>query len=258
MKFIRFKTGAEEKNGMVVKGGLVEIPHTLLEASSLPFDDLDGQEFYSLDEVKILPPVQPSKVVCVGLNYRDHAQELDMPLPEEPLLFIKPPTTVIGPDDPIIYPPQCHQLDYEAELAVVIGRETHFTSKKDALDHVAGYTILNDVTARDLQRKDGQWTRAKSFDTFCPIGPWIETDMDPSHQNISLKLNGDIKQNSNTENMIFSVGELIEFVSHIMTLNPGDVIATGTPPGVGSMNVGDVVEVKIEGIGTLSNKIKGF
>ena len=258
MRLIRFKTGTEEKNGVVVNGGLVEIPHSLLEASQAPFDDLERKAFYSLDEVNILPPVQPSKVVCVGLNYRDHAQELNMDLPEEPILFIKPPTTVIGPDNPIIYPPQCHQLDYEAELAVVIGRETRFTSKNDARDHIAGYTILNDVTARDLQRKDGQWTRAKSFDTFCPIGPWIETDMDPSHQDISLKLNGEVKQNSNTENMIFSVEELVEFISHIMTLNQGDIIATGTPPGVGSMNVEDIVEVKIEGIGTLSNKIKGY
>ncbi|CEA13775.1 MULTISPECIES: fumarylacetoacetate hydrolase family protein [Methanobacterium] len=258
MRLIRFKTGTEEKNGVVVNGGLVEIPHSLLEASQAPFDDLERKDFYSLDDVNILPPVQPSKVVCVGLNYRDHAQELNMDLPEEPILFIKPPTTVIGPDNPIIYPPQCHQLDYEAELAVVIGRETRFTSKNDARDHIAGYTILNDVTARDLQRKDGQWTRAKSFDTFCPIGPWIETDMDPSHQDISLKLNGEVKQNSNTENMIFSVEELVEFISHIMTLNQGDIIATGTPPGVGSMNVEDIVEVKIEGIGTLSNKIKGY
>ncbi|AXV40030.1 fumarylacetoacetate hydrolase family protein [Methanobacterium sp. BAmetb5] len=258
MRLIRFKTGTEEKNGVVVNGGLVEIPHSLLEASQAPFDDLERKAFYSLDEVNILPPVQSSKVVCVGLNYQDHAQELNMTLPEEPIIFIKPPTTVIGPDNPIIYPPQCHQLDYEAELAVVIGRETRFATKNDARDHIAGYTILNDVTARDLQRKDGQWTRAKSFDTFCPIGPWIETDMDPSHQNISLKLNGEVKQNSNTENMIFSVEELVEFISHIMTLNPGDVIATGTPPGVGSMNVDDIVEVKIEGIGTLSNKIKGY
>ena len=258
MRLIRFKTGTEEKNGVVVNGGLVEIPHSLLEASQAPFDDLERKDFYSLDDVNILPPVQPSKVVCVGLNYRDHAQELNMDPPEEPILFIKPPTTVIGPDNPIIYPPQCHQLDYEAELAVVIGRETRFTSKNDARDHIAGYTILNDVTARDLQRKDGQWTRAKSFDTFCPIGPWIETDMDPSHQDISLKLNGEVKQNSNTENMIFSVEELVEFISHIMTLNQGDIIATGTPPGVGSMNVEDIVEVKIEGIGTLSNKIKGY
>ena len=258
MKLLRFKKDGVEKAGVVINGGLVEIPHSLLEASQSPFDDLERKDFYSLDDVNILPPVQPSKVVCVGLNYRDHAQELNMDLPEEPILFIKPPTTVIGPDNPIIYPPQCHQLDYEAELAVVIGRETRFTSKNDARDHIAGYTILNDVTARDLQRKDGQWTRAKSFDTFCPIGPWIETDMDPSHQDISLKLNGEVKQNSNTENMIFSVEELVEFISHIMTLNQGDIIATGTPPGVGSMNVEDIVEVKIEGIGTLSNKIKGY
>ncbi|MDP3066936.1 MAG: fumarylacetoacetate hydrolase family protein, partial [Methanobacteriaceae archaeon] len=203
------------------------------------------------------PPVQPSKVVCVGLNYRDHAEELNMEIPDEPILFLKPHTAVIGHGASIIYPPQSHQVDYEAELAVVVGKDAHKISKENAFDYIAGYTILNDVTARDLQRKDGQWTRAKSFDTFCPIGPWIETDLDPGNQNISLLLNGQLKQKSNTRNMIFSVEELVSFISNIMTLKPGDVIATGTPPGVGSMQVGDMVEVEVEGIGVLKNRVLG-
>lgn len=256
MKLLRFKRDGVEKTGVVINGGLVEIHHSLLEASQSPFDDLERKEFYPLDEVKILTPVEPSKVVCVGLNYQDHAEELNMELPEEPILFLKPNTTVIGHEDSIIYPPQSHQVDYEAELAVVMGKKARFVGKDDAMSYVAGYTILNDVTARDLQQKDGQWTRAKSFDTFCPLGPWIETDMDPSNQNISLKLNGDVKQDSTTGNMIFPVEELVEYISHIMTLNPGDVIATGTPPGVGAMQVGDVVEVTVEGVGTLINRVK--
>ena len=256
MKLLRFKKDAVEKTGVVINGGLVEIYHSLLEASRSPFDDLERKEFYPLDEVNFLPPVEPGKVVCVGLNYRDHAEELNMELPEEPILFLKPNTTVIGHEDSIIYPPQSHQVDYEAELAVVMGKNARFVGKDDAMSYVAGYTILNDVTARDLQQKDGQWTRAKSFDTFCPLGPWIETDMDPSNQNISLKLNGDVKQDSTTGNMIFPVEELVEYISHIMTLNPGDVIATGTPPGVGAMQVGDVVEVTVEGVGTLINRVK--
>jgi len=255
MKLVRFRTNDKDKNGVVINGGLVEINPSLLDAAQSPFDDLERKEFYHLDEVKILPPVHPSKVVCVGLNYRDHAEELNMTLPEEPILFIKPSSTVIGHEDNILYPPQSHQVDYEAELAVVIGCESRLVNQENALDYVAGYTILNDVTARDLQQKDGQWTRAKSFDTFCPIGPWIETDLDPSNQKIGMKINGQVKQDSNTKNMIFSVEELVEFISSIMTLNPGDVIATGTPPGVGPLQVGDVAEVSVEGIGILKNEV---
>lgn len=255
MKLLRFKKEGVEKTGVIINGGMVEIRHSILEAAQSPLDDLKRKDFYSLEEIKILPPVQPSKVVCVGLNYRDHAEELNMDLPDEPVLFIKPSTTVIGHRDSIIYPYHSQQVDYEAELAVVIGREARFVDLEDALDFVAGYTALNDVTARDLQQKDGQWTRAKSFDTFCPLGPWIETDTDPSNQKISMKVNGAVKQNSNTKNMIFPVEELISFISHIMTLKAGDVIATGTPPGVGPMHVGDVAEVNIEGIGILQNKI---
>ncbi len=255
MKLLRFMKDGKERTGVLINGGMVEIHLSLIEASLAPFEDLERKEFYSLNDVEILPPVQPSKVVCVGLNYRDHAEELNMDLPEEPILFLKPPTTVIGHKDNIIYPNQSHQVDHEAELAVVIGREARFVNQKDVFDCIAGYTALNDVTARDLQQKDGQWTRAKSFDTFCPLGPWMETEMDPSNRDISLKLNNEVKQNSNTKNMIFPVDELVEYVSNIMTLNPGDVIATGTPPGVGSMKVGDVVEVCIDGIGTLRNEV---
>lgn len=255
MKLLRFKKEGKDKTGVLINGGMVELHHSLLEASQSPFDNLERKEFYSLDEVKILPPVQPSKVVCVGLNYRDHAEELNMALPDEPILFIKPPTTVIGHEDIIVYPTQSHQVDYEAELAVVIGLEARFVNQEDAFDCIAGYTALNDVTARDLQQKDGQWTRAKSFDTFCPLGPWMETEMDPTNQKIYMKVNGKVKQDSNTRNMIFPPEELVSFISQIMTLHPGDVIATGTPPGVGPLHVGDVAEVSVEGVGILKNKV---
>lgn len=255
MKLVRFRKDEHEKNGVIINGGMVEIRHSLLEASQSHFDDLERKDFYSLNEVKILPPIRPSKVVCVGLNYRDHAEELNMNIPDEPILFLKPPTTVIGHEDCILYPAGSHQVDYEAELAVVIGHEARFVSRKDALDFVAGYTVLNDVTARDLQKKDGQWTRAKSFDTFCPLGPCMETELDPSNLDICMRVNREVKQDSNTENMIFTVEELISFISEIMTLHPGDVIATGTPPGVGPMQVGDVAEVCVEGIGILKNEV---
>jgi 2-keto-4-pentenoate hydratase/2-oxohepta-3-ene-1,7-dioic acid hydratase in catechol pathway len=193
--------------------------------------------------------------VAVGLNYRDHAAELNMDIPDEPIIFIKPPSTVIGPEEEIIYPLQTKNLHYEAELAIVIGKKAENVSQENANDYVLGYTVLNDITARDLQEKDGQWTRSKSFNTFCPIGPWIETDINPHNRNISLRVNGELKQDSNTENLIFLVEKIVSFISQIMTLNPGDVIATGTPPGVGSLQVGDVVEVEIEGIGVLRNRV---
>jgi 2-keto-4-pentenoate hydratase/2-oxohepta-3-ene-1,7-dioic acid hydratase in catechol pathway len=179
-----------------------------------------------------------------------------MEIPDEPVLFLKPPTTVIGHGETIIYPPESRQVDYEAELAVIVGQTAHKIPPDDAPLYIAGYTVLNDVTARDLQQKDGQWTRAKSFDTFCPLGPCMETDLDPAHQKISMRVNGELRQDSNTRNMIFPVMELFSFISHIMTLNPGDVIATGTPPGVGQLQVGDVAEATVEGVGTLSNPVK--
>ncbi len=209
----------------------------------------------SLSKVKLLSPVNPSKIVAVGLNYVDHAKELKMEIPDEPVIFLKPPTSVIGPEEEIIYPSQSCQVDYEAELALIIGREGRFISESQAPEYIFGYTCSNDITARDLQRKDTQWTRAKSFDTFAPLGPWIVTDLDPSNLNIELYLNGELKQSSNSRNMIFRPYQLVSFISQIMTLKPGDVIMTGTPPGVGSLNPGDVVEVKIEKIGVLKNRI---
>ena len=197
----------------------------------------------------------PSKIVAVGLNYRDHAEELKMALPKSPIVFIKPPTSVIGDGDDIVYPPGVKELHYEAELGIIIGKKAKNVEEKDAASYIAGYTCANDVTARDQQRDDGQWTRSKSYDTFCPLGPKIVKDIDPNNLNIKLYLNGSVKQSSNTRNMIFAVGELISFISKIMTLLPGDVIITGTPPGVGPMERGDVVEVEIENVGRLRNRV---
>ena len=205
--------------------------------------------------VKLLPPTMPTKIVAVGLNYRDHAKELKMEIPKNPIIFIKPASTVIGPEDPIIYPETSNQVDYEAELGIVIGKRAKNIEKDEAKEYILGYTVFNDVTARDLQKKDTQWTRSKSYDTFAPIGPMIETSVNPFDLPISLKLNGITKQNSSTKNMIFNCYELLEFISEIMPLEPGDVIATGTPPGVGPMNRGDIVEAKIEGIGVLKNYV---
>ncbi len=199
--------------------------------------------------------VNPSKIVAVGLNYSDHAAELGFPLPEEPVLFLKPPSAIIYDGGTVIYPSDIGRLDYEAELAVVIGKEARRVLARDAHDYIAGYTCLNDVTARDLQKKDGQWTRAKSFDTFCPVGPKLQRGLDPSSLSIELLLNGKVMQSSNTNLMVFKVPRLIEFISDIMTLFPGDIIATGTPAGIGPMNPGDKVTVRIEGIGDLTNEV---
>ncbi|MBN2297371.1 MAG: fumarylacetoacetate hydrolase family protein [Deltaproteobacteria bacterium] len=228
----------------------------------------DGKEFFRCDPetfeplgplqiTRLLPPVLPGKIVAVGLNYRDHAEELGLELPKEPILFMKPAASVIGPLDDIIYPPQSKRVDYEAELAVVISKDCKDVKASDARDFILGYTCLNDVTARDLQVTDGQWTRAKSFDTFAPIGPWIATGIDDPHcLGITASLNGEQKQSSSTANLIFSVFELIEFISGIMTLNALDVIATGTPSGIGPMNPGDTIEIAIEEIGMLKNKVR--
>ena len=201
--------------------------------------------------------IKPTKIIAIGLNYLDHAKELKMEIPDHPLIFLKPSTAVIGSGDAIILPPQTKELNYEGELAVVIKEKAKNISKDEAHRFIAGYTCANDVTARDLQRIDGQWTRAKSFDTFCPLGPRIVSDIDPKNLSIITRVNGTVKQNSNTKNMIFDVFELVSFVSEIMTLLPGDVIITGTPPGVGAIEAGDVVEVEIEGIGVLKNIVTG-
>lgn len=211
---------------------------------------------FELNKVKLLSPCKPTKAVCVGLNYGDHIDEMGDKRPEEPTLFIKPSSAVIGPDDYIVLPEMSTRVDYEGELAVVIKDTAKNVAEKDALNYVLGYTIANDVTARDLQAKDGQWTRAKSFDTFLPLGPWIETDLDPSNLDITTYVNGEVRQKSNTKHLIFNVPKLVSFISHVMTLNPGDVILTGTPAGVGPLKSGDVVSVEIEGIGKLTNRVK--
>jgi len=213
-------------------------------------------EIMSLPAVKLLAPCEPSKIVALGLNYRDHAAEFGHPIPAEPLIFLKPSTAVIGPDDDIVYPAMSQRVDYEAELAVVIGRTCSNVREEEAQDFILGYTCINDVTARDLQQKDGQWTRAKGFDTFAPLGPWIETEIpNPGNLTVEAYLNGERRQHSNTSNLIFKVAAQISFISRIMTLLPGDVIATGTPSGIGPMQPGDVVEIRVEGIGTLRNRI---
>jgi 2-keto-4-pentenoate hydratase/2-oxohepta-3-ene-1,7-dioic acid hydratase in catechol pathway len=209
-----------------------------------------------IEIIKLLAPALPGKIIAVGLNYRDHALEMGLELPAEPIIFMKPSTSVIGPGDEIIYPAQSNRVDYEAELAVVISKQCRNVRIHDAGDVVLGYTCLNDVTARDLQVKDSQWTRAKSFDTFAPLGPWIVTDIDnPNNLAITSRLNGEIKQSSNTNNLIFNVFGLIVFISSVMTLEKWDIIATGTPAGIGPMVRGDEVEIAIEDIGALINRV---
>ena len=212
---------------------------------------------YELDEVKLLAPCVPSKIVCLGLNYRSHVAETKLSLPSEPLIFLKPSTAVIGPDDEIVLPRCSRQVDYEGELAVVMGRKAKDVPQNRAKDYVLGYTCFNDVSERHFQKRDGQWTRAKSFDTFAPMGPWIETEIDPDNLKLSTYLNGELRQSAPTSDLIFGIAELVSFISGVMTLLPGDAIATGTTSGVGRMNPGDVVEVKIEKIGTLRNFVVG-
>lgn len=198
---------------------------------------------------------KPSKIIAIGLNYYDHAREMKMAIPDHPIMFLKPPTTVIKNGESVICPHQTKNLHYEGELAVVIKDKIKNIAKQEAVKHIEGYTCANDVTARDLQNIDGQWTRAKSFDTFCPLGPKIVKDIDPLNLKIQTRVNGVTKQDSNTKEMIFDVFELVAFVSSVMTLMPGDIIITGTPAGVGPIKAGDTVEVEIEGIGTLKNKV---
>ena len=249
MKIVRFAIDSKVKYG-ILKGesiqGIEDKPYRYLKLID---------HHYQLSEVTLLSPCTPSKIVALGLNYHSHAEELNTPLPDAPLIFLKPSTAVIGPEDDIVYPNSSTRVDYEGELAVVIKKPLWRASIEDALDYVLGYTCFNDVTARDLQYADKQWTRAKGFDTFAAIGPCIETELDPGNVNLETYLNGKLKQKGNTSDLIFSVPELINFVSHVMTLLPGDIIATGTPSGIGPMYPGETVEIKIELIGTLRNYV---
>jgi 2-keto-4-pentenoate hydratase/2-oxohepta-3-ene-1,7-dioic acid hydratase in catechol pathway len=210
----------------------------------------------SLSKVQLVSPVEPGKIICVGRNYAAHAAEHDAEVPELPLIFLKPPSSVIGPGDAILLPPQSDRVEHEAELAVVIGRKGRWIPRTEAPGYILGYTIGNDVTARDLQRSDGQWTRGKGFDTFCPLGPWIETDLDPADALITCSVEGQMRQMASTRDMIFDIPHLIAFISSVMTLEAGDLILTGTPAGVGPLLDGDEVQVEIEGIGVLANKVR--
>ena len=213
-------------------------------------------ERHALSALALLCPVAPTKIVCIGRNYRAHAAELGHDIPTEPLLFLKPPSALLDPGGVVRLPPESVRVDHEGELGVVIGRRCRRVSAERALEHVFGYTIVCDVTARDLQNRDGQWTRAKGFDTFCPFGPWIDTEFDPSDAVVTCRVNGQMRQMASTRDMVFNVGVLIAYISSVMTLEPGDLIFTGTPAGVGELKDGDEVSVEIEGLGIIKNKVK--
>jgi 2-keto-4-pentenoate hydratase/2-oxohepta-3-ene-1,7-dioic acid hydratase in catechol pathway len=250
-KFIRFSYLEETTSWY---GYLEE--DTVHELDGPPWEDsrMTGKTYF-IDEVSLHAPTVPTKVVCIGLNYHAHVEvsQSANQAPEYPLIFLKPPSSIIGPEETIIHPAQSQRVDYEAELGVVIGRCARGVSEKEALDHIFGFTCVNDVTARDLQKKDGQWSRAKGFDTFCPVGPWIVPDLDFRDVLVEGILNGEVKQSGRTSLMIFGIGYLISYISAVMTLNPGDLISTGTPAGIAPMKAGDVIEVTVEGIGTLRN-----
>jgi 2-keto-4-pentenoate hydratase/2-oxohepta-3-ene-1,7-dioic acid hydratase in catechol pathway len=252
-RYIRFKSGGDSRELYgVVTGDSV----TSLDGS--PW--LGGKPVgptQPLSSVTLLAPIQPSKIICIGLNYHAHVQasfSAEKP-PEYPLIFLKPPSSVIGPGDKIIHPPQSERVDYEAELGVVIGRKGSYIPVEEAERYIFGFTCVNDVTARDLQKKDGQWSRAKGFDTFCPVGPWIVTELNFRDVLVEGIHNGEIKQSGRTSAMIFDIPFVINYISSVMTLNPGDLISTGTPSGIAPMKSGDTIEVRVEGIGTLKNSM---
>ena len=249
MKIVRFSFGKKISYGILDN-------QTVKVIQGNPYQNIRySGVVHNLSEVRLLAPCVPSKIVCLGVNYRSHAGEMNSQLPPSPLIFLKPPTAIIGPEDKIIYPEMSRRVDYEGELGVVIKKKASHVSPQDASDYVLGYTCFNDVTARDLQKLDGQWTRGKGFDTFAPFGPCIETEFDPRNMPIETYLNGELKQKSDTTELIFPVNEIISFISRVMTLLPGDVIATGTPGGIGPMYPGDTIEIKIAPIGVLRNYI---
>ena len=249
MRLVRFRFGERIATGFV-EGDVVHMLQGTFFENPLP----SGDEI-PLDDVRLLAPMLPSKIVAVGKNYHAHAAEFGQEVPDEPLLFLKPSTAVIGPGDPIPLLPVSRRVDFEGELAVVIGRIARHVEAEDASKYILGYTCGNDVTLRDLQRMDDQWARAKGFDGSCPLGPWIETELDPNDTRIETRLNGEVRQSGRTADMVYSVATLVAYITEFMTLLPGDVIMTGTPEGVGKLSPGDRVEVEIEGIGTLANPV---
>ncbi len=257
MKIVRYRDGASGEG----RYGILE-DQTVYAADGDPFSDAGltrGSQVGSLDSLTLLPPVQPGKIVCVGLNYAAHVTENDASrtVPDEPVLFMKPPSALIGPGEPIVIANLDHRTDYEAELAIVIGKRARNVSEADALSYVLGYTAANDVSDRDLQQKDGQWVRAKGFDTYCPLGPCIVTDLDVTDTKVESRLNGDVRQSQTTASMIFKPPFLISVISGVMTLEPGDVIMTGTPEGVRPMLPGETIEVEVGGVGVLRNPVTG-
>lgn len=252
MRLVRFRFGDRIATGAVDDGSdAVRVLRGTFFEDPLP----TGEEI-PLDDVRLLAPVLPSKVVAVGRNYAAHAAEFGGEVPEEPLIFLKPSTAVSGPGDPIPLPPISRRVDFEGELVVVLGRLARNVRAEEAFRHILGYTCGNDVTLRDLQKKDGQWARAKGFDGSCPLGPWIQTELDPTDVRIETRVNGETRQFATTADMVFGVATLLEFVTAFMTLLPGDVIMTGTPEGVGKLEPGDLVEVEIDGIGVLANRVE--
>jgi 2-keto-4-pentenoate hydratase/2-oxohepta-3-ene-1,7-dioic acid hydratase in catechol pathway len=248
---VRLATGGRVRYGLWEDGAI-----RLFEGS--PFaGGKPGRKNVRADKARLLAPCRPSKVVAVGLNYRSHAQEMGVSLPAEPMLFIKPSTAVIGPGAPIALPEMSRRVDYEAELGVVMGRTCRGVTPEAAPDYILGYTCLNDVTARDLQAADVQYTRAKGFDTFCPIGPAVALDVDPRDLRVRCRLNGRVRQDGRTSDLAWSAAELTSFISRVMTLHPGDVIATGTPSGIGPVSPGDTVVIEVSGIGRLVNPVGG-
>jgi 2-keto-4-pentenoate hydratase/2-oxohepta-3-ene-1,7-dioic acid hydratase in catechol pathway len=252
MRIVRFQTSAQSPPAWGwVSGERIGV----LEGS--PFGEFRREEaVLPLEAARLLPPVVPGKIIAIGRNYATHAAEHDAEVPELPLMFLKAVSAVIGPGDTILLPPQSRQVEHEAELAVVIGEGGRWIRPEEAQAHILGYTVGNDVTARDLQRKDGQWSRAKGFDTFCPLGPWIETELDPSDALIRCTVNGQLRQMASTRDMIFPVRQLVAFISSVMTLRPGDVILTGTPAGVGPLLAGDEVTAEIDGLGRMVNPVR--
>jgi 2-keto-4-pentenoate hydratase/2-oxohepta-3-ene-1,7-dioic acid hydratase in catechol pathway len=253
MRLVRFRHGDRIATGAIQPGS-----DTIQFIAGTFFQDpLPTGDEIPIDDVMLLAPVLPSKLVCVGKNYAAHAAEFGMEVPEEPLLFLKPSTAVIGPGDAIRLLPINRRTDYEGELAVVMGRLARNVRAEDASRFILGFTCANDVTLRDLQRPDDQWTRAKGFDGSCPLGPWIETSVDPTDAIVETRLNGEVVQHASTSDMVFGVAELIEYVTTFMTMLPGDVLLTGTPEGVGPITAGDTVEVEVDGVGTLRNEVSG-
>lgn len=251
MRFVRFQhNGDSPRYGWLHEDQVGEIQGDLFgsyrrKKTTIPLKD-----------VRLLAPTVPSKIVCVGRNYVDHAKELGNEVPKVPLIFLKAPSSVIADGEAVVLPPQSTQVEHEGELVAVIGKRGRNVTAEAAKDYILGYTIGNDVTARDLQKVDGQWTRAKGFDTFCPFGPWIDTDFDPSDALITCRVNGQMRQMASSRDMVFNIGVLIAYISSVMTLEPGDLIFTGTPAGVGVLKPGDVVEVEIDGLGVLKNPVK--